>query len=104
VDQEIALEEAGAEDLASVRIVAEGHGVNYTIGPGNPIEVMDLSFGAQLQAVRHLVAGGLVSGVHRLPEALDREVAAIALAARGLAIDTPTGADDWRLTRFGAAS
>jgi adenosylhomocysteinase len=119
VDQEIALEaalEAGAEWAGpeaamralriqgkDVLIAAGGDGVNYTVGPGNPIEVMDLSFGAQLQAVRHLISNKLEPGVHRLPGSYDEEVAAISLQARGFSIDEPKQPTDWRLTRFGGA-
>ncbi len=37
-----------------VHILAFGHGVNYTSGEGNPIEVMDLSFATQAAALLQL--------------------------------------------------
>jgi hypothetical protein len=45
----------------TLRLLASGDGVNYAAGPGNPIEIMDLSFAVQLAAVEHLLrhAGSL---------------------------------------------
>jgi len=97
---------------------------------GHPVEVMDQSFGVQAVCVRELVAadqGGLGeriaervrerlgrgnglspagertydAGVHDVPDALDREVARIKLAAEGIDIDDLTDAQveymgDWQ--------
>jgi adenosylhomocysteinase len=50
---------------------------------------MDLSFGVQLAAVDHLLAGRgiLANAVHILPSAADDRVAALALTAFGGGID-----------------
>jgi adenosylhomocysteinase len=63
---------------------------------------MDMSFALQALVVEDLVARGrdLTPGVHRVPEAVDREVARLKLAALGVAIDdlTPEQAayrDSW---------
>lgn len=76
----------------TVRVLDDGHCLNVSAAEGNPVQVMDLSFGVQLAAVEHLVTHRetLTIGVHRLPDEADRRVAALALAAFGGALDTPT--------------
>src|SRR5699024_9321672 len=79
-----------------VIVLAHGHGINYTASGGNPIEIMDLSFAAQLAAVEQLVSAGVLNdvpmigaGLHDLDEEREAEIARLALAARGHAIETP---------------
>ena len=90
----------------TLRLLASGDGVNYAAGPGNPIEIMDLSFAVQLAAVEHLLrhAGSLPTKVLRLGPEVDRRIASIALEARGIrtesAPSTPTFVPDWRVTRY----
>ncbi len=91
----------------SLRLLADGDGVNYTAGGGNPIEVMDLSFAVQLSAVDQLLAhrGQLPHHVMRLRAEVDARIARLALAARGYAASALTGdanpaVQDWKLTRF----
>ena len=85
-------------------LVAEGDGVNYTIGGGNPIDVMDLSFAVQAAAVARLIAHGrdMSPAVHQLDDAMSRRIASIALESRGFHARAagPSDVDDWRLTRF----
>lgn len=87
-----------------LRLLAQGNGVNYTAGPGNPVEIMDLSFAVQLASVEHLARakGNLPHEVLRLPEDVDRRLAEIALAAHGVHIDEAAGplVPDWRKTRY----
>jgi len=66
--------------------------VNLAAAQGHPAEVMDVSFALQALATEHLVrAGGeLEPGVHAVPAELDRQVAALKLAALGVEIDTLT--------------
>ncbi|WEK61843.1 MAG: adenosylhomocysteinase [Candidatus Microbacterium colombiense] len=72
-----------------VRVLDDGHCINVSAAEGNPIQVMDLSFGVQLAAVDHLLSqrGILTPGVHLLPIAADDRVAALALAAFGGGLD-----------------
>ena len=91
-------------DGPELTLVAEGDGVNYTAGGGNPIEIMDLSFAVQLAAIAHLMAarGQLTPGVHRLPPETDRRIAGLALHVRGCSA-SHADADNgytWTLTRF----
>jgi adenosylhomocysteinase len=107
VDQEIAIDaavRAGAGrrsvtnrvehfDLPNGRtilILDDGECINCTAGEGNPIEIMDLSFGVQLVSVELLATHGaaLAPGVHALPDAADARVANAKLRSLGLRIDT----------------
>ena len=101
VEQEIALEDLSRvarpspvddrlvrwtfPDGHCVVVLDEGGCINCTAGEGNPIQIMDLSWGAQLGAITHLAqnAGRLPSEVIGLPRPLDDRVAEIALADRG---------------------
>jgi adenosylhomocysteinase len=51
---------------------------------------MDVSFALQALAAEALVAGEWAPGVHPVPEAIEREVAALKLAALGVSIDALT--------------
>ncbi len=84
----------------TVFVVSQGYCANTSAGEGNPIEVMDLSLALQLRALDHLAATDLEPGVHLLPKAIDDEVAASQLRAAGLAIDTPTRAQEAAALRW----
>jgi len=73
-------------------VLAQGRLVNLAAAEGHPAAVMDMSFANQALAAEHLVrhGGELGNCVHRLPEALDLEIARLKLATMGLAIDTLT--------------
>jgi adenosylhomocysteinase len=78
-----------------VWVVDDGGCVNITAGEGNPIEIMDLSFAAQLQAVSTLLSGGLREpGLFPLPVDADREIArrALGLDGRGSGVAAGNGA------------
>ncbi|MFX5793424.1 hypothetical protein ABTD98_20360, partial [Acinetobacter baumannii] len=63
---------------AEVRVLDDGNCLNVSAAEGNPVEIMDLSFGVQLASVAHVLATpDLAPGVHELPRAADDEVAAI---------------------------
>ena len=70
----------------TLRVLERGEGINYTAGEGNPIEIMDMSFGVQLASLRELLTRGseLAPGVHDLPREADDAVAAAALRALSL--------------------
>jgi len=79
-------------DVAERRLylLAGGRVVNLAAAEGHPAAVMDVSFALHALAVEELVrgAGELEPGVHPVPGALDREVAALKLASLGVEIDT----------------
>lgn len=87
-----------------IRLVSEGDGVNYTVGGGNPIEIMDLSFAVQASAVTYLLEhhGDLPHGLQRLDRSVDRHIADIALQVRGYRASHAVADNgyDWTLTRF----
>jgi len=80
----------------TIFMLAEGRLVNLAAAEGHPAAVMDMSFANQALAAEHLVIHGkeMTAKVYRLPEALDREIARLKLAAMGLAIDTLTEAQE----------
>lgn len=66
-----------------VRVADRGGCINCTAGEGNPIEIMDLSFGVQVASLRELLTHGhsLEPGLHALPAHADNQVSAAALAS-----------------------
>jgi len=90
----------------TLRLLADGDGVNYAAGPGNPIQIMDFSFAVQLCAVDYLLQnrGQLPNDVLRLDGETDRRIAALACEARGVRIPPQTSpavaVPDWRCTRY----
>lgn len=62
-------------------IADKGNCINVTAGEGNPIEIMDLSFGVQTASLAQLLRMGadMPAGVHSLPKDADDEVSAAAL-------------------------
>ena len=93
-------------DLADGRrlhLLAHGRVVNLAAAEGHPAAVMDVSFALQALCVEELVrrTGELRPGVHPVPDAIDREVARLKLAALGVEIDALSPAqeaylDSWR--------
>ncbi|MFB6094384.1 MAG: adenosylhomocysteinase [Halanaeroarchaeum sp.] len=79
-------------DGRRLNVLAEGRLVNLAtpVALGHPVEVMDQSFAVQAASVRELVENGddYEPGVHDVPDALDREIAEIKLAAEGVAFDS----------------
>lgn len=66
-----------------VTVLDRGGCINCTAGEGNPIEIMDLSFGVQLSALDTLLREGatLGAGIHPIDDDADQLVSAIGLAA-----------------------
>jgi len=79
-------------DGRRLHLLASGRVVNLAAAQGHPAEVMDLSFALQALATEHLVREGaaLAPGVNAVPPELDRQVAALKLAALGVQIDALT--------------
>jgi adenosylhomocysteinase len=75
-----------------LNLLAEGRVVNLAAAEGHPAAVMDVSFALQALCVEELVrrGGELSAAVHPVPDAIDREVARLKLAALGVRIDEPT--------------
>jgi adenosylhomocysteinase len=71
-----------------LNLLAGGRVVNLAAAEGHPAAVMDISFALQALAAEELARAELEPGVHPVPEAVDREVAALKLASLGVRIDT----------------
>ncbi len=79
-------------DGKRVFVLGEGRLINLAAAEGHPASVMDMSFANQSLGAEYLVqnAATLSNTVHRVPEALDREIARLKLAAMTVDIDTLT--------------
>jgi adenosylhomocysteinase len=76
-----------------LHLLARGRVVNLAAALGHPAEVMDVSFATQALCVEDVVRGAAARrppGVHPVPDAIDREVARLKLAALGVTLDEPT--------------
>jgi adenosylhomocysteinase len=79
-------------DGKRILVLGEGRLINLAAAEGHPASVMDMSFANQALAAEYLVTqqGKLDRQVHRLPAAVDAEIAGLKLAAMGTSIDTLT--------------
>jgi adenosylhomocysteinase len=79
-------------DGRRIFILGEGRLINLAAAEGHPASVMDMSFANQALSAEYLHrnAASLSRDVHRLPIELDREIAALKLAAMGIGIDRLT--------------
>jgi adenosylhomocysteinase len=84
----------------SLNLLAGGRVVNLAAAQGHPAAVMDVSFALQALAAEALARGGWEPGVHPVPDAIEREVATLKLAALGVEIDALTPAQAEYRARF----
>jgi adenosylhomocysteinase len=86
------VDEYQLEDGRRLNLLGEGRLVNLAAAEGHPAAVMDMSFANQALAVEWIVksAQELEARVYGVPEAIDREVARLKLAAMGVEIDRLT--------------
>jgi adenosylhomocysteinase len=82
------------KDGREIFLLAEGRLVNLAAAEGHPAAVMDMSFANQALAAEHVVRDHsyLEKRVYPVPEEIDREIARLKLASRGVAIDQLTDA------------
>jgi adenosylhomocysteinase len=75
-----------------IMVLGEGRLINLAAAEGHPASVMDMSFANQALAAEVLAkdAGKMSKAVHRLPPAVDQEIARLKLQSMGIAIDTLT--------------
>jgi adenosylhomocysteinase len=75
-----------------VFVLGEGRLINLAAAEGHPASVMDMSFANQSLGAEYLVkhAKSLSKSVHRVPEAVDREIARLKLESMAVEIDTLT--------------
>jgi adenosylhomocysteinase len=76
----------------SVIVLGEGRLINLAAAEGHPASVMDMSFANQAMAAEYIVqeSANLENRVYRVPEAIDKEIAALKLKAMEIEIDTLT--------------
>jgi adenosylhomocysteinase len=86
------VEEFRLRDGRRIYVLAEGRLLNLAAAEGHPAAVMDMSFANQALAVEYLARrrGQLAPQVYPVPAEIDRQVAALKLAAEGIAIDRLT--------------
>ena len=86
------VEEFTMPDGRRIILLGEGRLINLASAEGHPSSVMDMSFANQALASEFLVkqGKGLSKKVHRLPQALDQEIARLKLGAMGIHIDKLT--------------
>ncbi|WP_026370008.1 adenosylhomocysteinase [Kallotenue papyrolyticum] len=79
-------------DGRRINLLGEGRLINLASAEGHPSAVMDMSFANQALASEFLLKnrGQLEPRVYALPAEVDREIAALKLAAMGIRIDTLT--------------
>ncbi len=75
-------------------LLGEGRLINLAAAEGHPASVMDMSFANQSLGAEYLVKerASLSNEVHRVPEAVDREIARLKLQAMGSHVDVLTPA------------
>ena len=75
-----------------IMVLGEGRLINLAAAEGHPASVMDMSFANQALAAELLAKQGatMTKAVHRLPAAVDQEIARLKLQSMGVAIDTLT--------------
>jgi adenosylhomocysteinase len=75
-----------------IYLLGEGRLINLASAEGHPAAVMDMSFANQALAAEYMVKKGrsLEAKVHRVPLAIDREIARLKLASMGVAVDRLT--------------
>jgi adenosylhomocysteinase len=75
-----------------IMVLGEGRLINLAAAEGHPASVMDMSFANQALAAEMLAKQGasMTKAVHRLPAAVDQEIARLKLQSMGVAIDTLT--------------
>lgn len=86
------IEEFTLEDGRKINILAEGRLINLASAEGHPSCVMDMSFANQSLSAEYLAKHykELEKKVYVVPEAIDRQIAALKLAAMEIKIDKLT--------------
>lgn len=83
-------------DGKSVMVLGEGRLINLAAAEGHPASVMDMSFANQAMAAEYLAkeSDNLENKVYKVPEVIDKEIAALKLKAMKINIDTLTPAQE----------
>ena len=83
-------------DGKSVMVLGEGRLINLAAAEGHPASVMDMSFANQAMAAEYLAkeSDNLDNKVYKVPEVIDKEIAALKLKAMHINIDTLSPAQE----------
>jgi len=86
------VEEYITQDGRRIYILGEGRLINLASAEGHPASVMDMSFANQALSLEYLMknAAKMEKQVYSVPEAIDKNIAALKLAAMGVNCDTLT--------------
>ena len=86
------VEEYRLQDGRRIYLLSEGRLINLAAAEGHPASVMDMSFANQALGSEYAVAnrGKLEKKVHRIPQAIDAEIARLKLESMGVKIDALT--------------
>jgi adenosylhomocysteinase len=86
------VEEYRLKDGRRIYLLSEGRLINLAAAEGHPASVMDMSFANQALGSEYAVKnrGTLEKKVHRIPHAIDAEIARLKLESMGVKIDTLT--------------
>jgi adenosylhomocysteinase len=100
------IEQYRVEGGRSINLLAEGRLVNLGAAEGHPSAVMDMSFANQALSVEYMFErkGQMEVGVYPVPEAIDREIARLKLAAMGMQIDILTPEQERYLSSWQAGT
>jgi adenosylhomocysteinase len=79
-------------DGREIFLLADGRLVNLAAAEGHPADVMDMSFANQALAAEHVVKdhAQLEKKVYPVPTEIDKEIARLKLASKGVEIDSLT--------------
>jgi len=86
------VEEYKMKDGRRIHILGEGRLINLAAAEGHPASVMDMSFANQALSLEYMIKNysKLEKNVYSVPDAIDKEIARLKLAAMGVVIDTLT--------------
>jgi adenosylhomocysteinase len=89
-----------------IMVLAEGRLINLAAAEGHPASVMDMSFANQALAAEVLAkdAAKMSNSVHRLPAAVDQEIARLKLQSMGISIDALTPQQEEYLASWDAGT
>jgi adenosylhomocysteinase len=75
-----------------IYLLGEGRLINLTAAEGHPAQVMDMSFANQALSVEYIVKNSrrLKNDVYKVPENIDKAIAALKLKSLGIKIDSLT--------------
>ena len=75
-----------------IYLLGEGRLINLAAAEGHPAQVMDMSFANQALSAEYIVKNHarLSKDVYKIPDTIDRNIAALKLKSMGLTIDTLT--------------